>query len=1174
MNVLGSSTDAFEYGCLAAAICVLIILAAYLLSSPVVNQVSTRVSVVSDVVEESARATHKGGEDSTNHDKQFNDNCCLQLQFDGFAACSSDLVEVILKREPGEAWGFAWHNRAYAAERFLVVGIDPKSPAGRWCAKREGQGLPGIRRGDELISVNWSRHHSTIRRDLVVADEVCLGFLTAEYAAPLDESQKAQRIGVQRPSADKCQEVAIRRRVPGKASANWNQVKQAPAPKKPLHPATSAPHKCIPEPQKELQDCVCHEEYVYKPTDKLKEYVNDPVHFHPCVPRDDDPDKESGQGSCDEDVFLDDLIDEKLVPHPDDQLQPKHEVSKRPTAGLMPFLPLGRPVAQSRSTSMTRGSYAVKRTFVEVEEDNPNRPTFGVRSRSDPPPPLAFRGCTSPYRPGCAGGVVGTHPGKGSHIPSLGSSGASSPIDETNGKFSSKDGSGGSGSEQQSSDSKCPSTEYEFPTYASQILVITNRGLPPQPLTVAMQDPTSGWPKDLATDLATNTALLPGASHAGVTPPVVREQVGGAKRWADQSVDSPETSAPLPRSFCKPHQIENFEPKVGMTTCGPPSAAALAASTKLCTPTRGSAGSLPSGIRHGAGPVPAKTSRSGSAPPVPCPGDFPAPTLGVQSSMASSVKPHRNTYRAGQRVTAKRIRAAQRHELAAAQALQKAAASAAANAKNTESRGVRAGSAPPPRRDVLSSGMVPLPALPEDAPRPYQKPRRRAGQHVRQRKLFAIARRGELAASEALTEKHGDGDAKPVVFPTVTAMVKSQPKYEDHPSVSCREAPCPSQFKRRGPPTTSGSLPVSSMNAAVQAKLLEEARLRRRQRIRSRSRSSSGEGFAASLQPRVNYAIPPIAAAIPPIARRAPMSSMDQQEASAKVSAKGDTARYVGVPMEAKPSRNAETADDSWRRVSPACMLLESAAGRNAGSENKGSKTNTIPATRERNTKVQPASVGLPKGEHVKFQTVAAQPKTPSSLYLATTRSEPSKSSSIAAQAKGENTEELFGKRVLVTGLRNAPQFNGRWGIVESFDSEMQRYVVRMLVGGNQGESSSVLAKLRRETFVMPPSSKASLPVHPPTPAPLDAPKVDGFCQIRRVSRAPPPAPKQSQDLRSEALPAATVPAIPDGATSVVSGLGLLSQRPVKHCSPSSTVVKPETWKPTLQSRPVVSRRP
>ena len=47
----------------------------------------------------------------------------------------------------GNRWGFL--DSLHFAERLIVVGIDPDSPAGRWQLQREHQGLPTVQRGDE-----------------------------------------------------------------------------------------------------------------------------------------------------------------------------------------------------------------------------------------------------------------------------------------------------------------------------------------------------------------------------------------------------------------------------------------------------------------------------------------------------------------------------------------------------------------------------------------------------------------------------------------------------------------------------------------------------------------------------------------------------------------------------------------------------------------------------------------------------------------------------------------------------------------------------------------------------------------------------------------------------------------------------------------------------------------
>lgn len=80
-------------------------------------------------------------------------------------------------------------------------------------------------------------------------------------------------------------------------------------------------------------------------------------------------------------------------------------------------------------------------------------------------------------------------------------------------------------------------------------------------------------------------------------------------------------------------------------------------------------------------------------------------------------------------------------------------------------------------------------------------------------------------------------------------------------------------------------------------------------------------------------------------------------------------------------------------------------------------------------------------------------------------------SSSFPVQPAVENTmsvetQELVGKRVLISGLVRSPEYNMQWGRVESYDAELQRYLVRMLLG-NSGEAQ-VLAKLRRENLIVP----------------------------------------------------------------------------------------------------------
>jgi len=87
------------------------------------------------------------------------------------------------------------------------------------------------------------------------------------------------------------------------------------------------------------------------------------------------------------------------------------------------------------------------------------------------------------------------------------------------------------------------------------------------------------------------------------------------------------------------------------------------------------------------------------------------------------------------------------------------------------------------------------------------------------------------------------------------------------------------------------------------------------------------------------------------------------------------------------------------------------------------------------------------------------------------------------------SNSELIGKRVLITGLLRTPHFNGQWGRVESYDAQMDRFLVS--VPSSQG-SEPLFAKLRRENLVVPATVKltfdglggdrsvdAAMPQHP-----------------------------------------------------------------------------------------------
>lgn len=71
------------------------------------------------------------------------------------------------------------------------------------------------------------------------------------------------------------------------------------------------------------------------------------------------------------------------------------------------------------------------------------------------------------------------------------------------------------------------------------------------------------------------------------------------------------------------------------------------------------------------------------------------------------------------------------------------------------------------------------------------------------------------------------------------------------------------------------------------------------------------------------------------------------------------------------------------------------------------------------------------------------------------------------ARERHETGADLIGKRVLIRGLVHSPEFNGQWSRVESYDSEMQRYLVNVFLGG-EATDQPVWAKLRRDNLVVP----------------------------------------------------------------------------------------------------------
>eukprot|EP00931_Biecheleriopsis_adriatica_P047882 TRINITY_DN27639_c0_g1_i1.p1 TRINITY_DN27639_c0_g1~~TRINITY_DN27639_c0_g1_i1.p1 ORF type:complete len:781 (+),score=185.66 TRINITY_DN27639_c0_g1_i1:160-2502(+) len=114
----------------------------------------------------------------------------------------SEPYEVVLSRSETEAWGFAWNVGAHAAQRLLIAGVDPSSPAGRWNQEQQVRGNRRICRGDELVEVNGVEGHEEMRRELVAAGVARLLFRRpVEAEAELAAAAAAAALAKQRRSA-------------------------------------------------------------------------------------------------------------------------------------------------------------------------------------------------------------------------------------------------------------------------------------------------------------------------------------------------------------------------------------------------------------------------------------------------------------------------------------------------------------------------------------------------------------------------------------------------------------------------------------------------------------------------------------------------------------------------------------------------------------------------------------------------------------------------------------------------------------------------------------------------------------------------------------------------------------------------------------------------------------
>lgn len=753
---------------------------------------------------------------------------------------SGKTLQVELEREPGESWGFAWHVRAYASQRFLVAGVDPNSPAGRWMAKQKALGLPEVGRNDELIGANGATHHGALRRELVVADKVQLRFLLADPESQLQE-----------PSPESLGEPVCKQRKP--TEINTNMVFETAARRR----ASSRPSP-VHRTQKAAA-CGPEEEALIHPDDKF-ENKND---F-------------GSSGVPDHE----DRVGDESEPEEEQPVEgyDKERLERKLLKGNLLDL-------QARTISRTQPAVA-KRDFIQAptwKKDSQAK----ERARSDPPPVGAYR-WTSKYFTG-HGFVIPTplcedEPEIPRFVDGVGCT-TMVPVQWNNNKqnlspepdrpdndrdsqdsniFSSSSGSE-SQSQKDSSDSKCPSTDWEF--------MMDMRGrpwaehregmtVPPAPtcppsvsfgpvpsqqvsrITSPYQAPAFDLPASSSNDnvvivagpqaLALRTAaalgsMLTGGALSGRNAPPTSAHVPPHHQplqplppqhsqlppqhlprhsapMAPAPVPAPLLPAPAlleataslnrfqvpPPPLVAPGHVPHGQvvgsswetrlpaqaPLTEITSRLLPLSGLPAAPPPLHAPTWWPRDPPPPGppalhslqriqfpapltsqgrAAEPAGDAPGarRPGRSGSAPPACRPSAEPE---------TAAAKARKKTYRAGHRVTAKRMRAALRLELAGL--APQASSSMAPAAAEPPSLGPLLRGQPAvsePRDEVTRVAETATPSSTTESAVPaakaYYKPRRRAGVRVRQRMEYAIAQRKNQAKDDSETPEAGVSDA-------------------------------------------------------------------------------------------------------------------------------------------------------------------------------------------------------------------------------------------------------------------------------------------------------------------------------------------------------------------------------------------------------------------------------
>eukprot|EP00929_Paragymnodinium_shiwhaense_P041390 TRINITY_DN21494_c0_g1_i2.p1 TRINITY_DN21494_c0_g1~~TRINITY_DN21494_c0_g1_i2.p1 ORF type:complete len:1083 (+),score=223.47 TRINITY_DN21494_c0_g1_i2:160-3408(+) len=990
---------------------------------------------------------------------------------------SEGYLQVLLERRPGEAWGFAWHVNALPAQRLLAAGVDLHSPAGRWVAERRKKGLRGIERGDELVGANLATTYDAIMEELAVAERVFLRLLSAEYAKPVNlaevrlscsQGHGSRRAALPVGGAKRSLRGRYRPRSP---DGDWLDPRGLRSPSADWHSVRSSSLPPVVEEDDRPERSCSNADGVAL----LQKLLGDTKTSGSCSSR---------SSSCGSGDFVSAKCSDSK----------KSSCSLSGSEKFSEAEKLSGSGSEKQSGSEKHSGYASTEWEFPMHDDFLHPEAFLFPMQSEPPhfpglPPPAedTDDCPPPQEVVVESSGDEASPEDVAEEPQ----GVPAPalnVRDTDGSATAGPMAADAVNVKDSSGQRVlvvagPSREVALRTAAALGTVFAG-GTMSFPGGQACHHHSFSLPADTEELVLDAAAAQAGLATRSQVPAFEAPGLRAMLQPAAPALPMQQQPPLVPPGCWLPSQPSRqiqrqYSAELGSdgdAGAGPP---ALGQPVFGLPPRPQPAQGLPCKVPlpdseggHGCAPAVSsraqRPARSGSAPPS-CrihaePSVYAASA--AQDEQDDSAPRRKKTYRAGRRIAAKRIRATERAErLMAVCGMPLAHQSLGASSSSGDqqpahsleelsflppfsavSRAARAGSAPPMSRistppesicggtEFESSTRASTTAVEETGsqatcePGPKRKPRRRAGAHVREKyggllpqKLSALQ-----AEADARTEALAATAAVDVPQQLQRSLNVGQGMASDEPAGSRLAAAAPAtKVGRDVTPAASFQTKAAPTSAAGGTR---RSFYPTRQ---SRTGVLGKPGTAADVQRQA------VAPTVSPAA-----GSGDHQE-----QARGPSKRSGARDRSPSIFFSSVASDDA------APQRLESDAAASLEQVTRSGQAAVL--QRRRLSSRGPA-------DEARRASAAATMSTSSSS--AAGRSEATESQS------AKYDERVIGRWVLIRKLVRSPQFNGQWGLVEEYDVQMRRYVVRVLMGAEAG-AQPILAKLRRENFVVVPAA-------------------------------------------------------------------------------------------------------